>query len=285
MSLATTERRNAAGLLTPATLVVIAGLVLPLLLMGRYSLNRFEPGQFMVEALTGANYLKILADPYYRRVIGTTVTMAVVVTVLCLVAGFPVAAAIARAPARWKTPLLLMIILPLFVGNAVRAAGWMVALGQKGVLNWALMGLGITTEPTSLMYTWGAVCAGIVAVNLPYVVLTLESVLEGIDGTAGDAALSLGATPFEAWRLVTLPQALPGVMAAAVLSFILTMNAYATLVLLGGPTFQMMAPAVADQVLQQSNWPLGAALAFLLTAVTIILTVTLNAGIARLWRR
>ncbi|TNC08338.1 ABC transporter permease [Methylobacterium terricola] len=281
MSAATTEQRRFATLLAPATVIVVAGLVLPLLLMARYSLNRFEPGQFMVEALTFGNYVKIISDPYYRRIAVTTVTMAFTATAICLVVGFPVASAIARAPARWKTALLLLVILPLFVGNAVRAAGWMVALGQKGLLNWILLRLGIVSEPAAFMYTWGAVCAGIVSVNLPYVVLTLQSVLEGTEKSAVDAAQSLGATPFTTWRLVTLPLAMPGVVAAGLLSFILAMNAYATPVLLGGPTFQMMAPSVADQVLQQSNWPLGAALAFTLTAITLILTATVSFTLAR----
>ena len=97
----------------------------------------------------------------------------------------------------------------------------------------------------------------------------------------GEAALGLGATPFEAWRLVTLPLAIPGVLAAAVLCFILTMNAYATPVLLGGPRFQMMAPVVANEVLNQNNWPFGAALSFMLMIVTLLLTVIANVVVAR----
>jgi putative spermidine/putrescine transport system permease protein len=118
-------------------------------------------------------------------------------------------------------------------------------------------------------------------VNLPFVVLTLQSVLEGIDRSSEEAALSLGATPFAAWRLVTLPLAIPGVLAAAVLCFILTMNAYATPVLLGGPRFQMMAPVVANEVLNQNNWPFGAALSFMLMIVTLLLTVIANVVVAR----
>src|SRR5437588_717977 len=142
-------------------------------------------------------------------------------------------------------PLLL-----LFVGNAVRAAGWMVAFGQKGVFIYLLELVVPAWAPLTIMYTPGAVFVGIIAVNLPFVVLTLQSVLEGIDRSAEEAALSLGATPYAAWRLVTLPLAIPGVLAAAVLCFILTMNAYATPVLLGGPRFQMMAPVVANEGLK-----------------------------------
>lgn len=261
---------TAAGLLAPASAVVIVGLVLPLVLLFRYSLNRFEPGQFMVEALTAENYLKFVADPYYLAVLRTTLLMAVGVTLASLVLAFPVATLLARAKGGLKTGLLLAVVLPLFVGNAVRAAGWMVAFGQRGVVGTLMEA--VQLPPVALMYTPFAVFVGILAVNLPFVVLTLSSVLEGIEGSASEAALSLGATPFAAWRLVTLPLSLPGVLAAGVLSFILTMNAYATPVLLGGPRFRMMAPMVADEVLQQSNWPFGAAVSFVLMAVTLALT-------------
>ena len=270
---------TAAVLLAPASAVVVLDLALPLVLLFRYSLNRFEPGQFMVEALTAENYLKFASDPYYLAVLGTTLLMAAGVTLSCLVLAFPVAMVLARARGRLKTALLLAVVLPLFVGNAVRAAGWMVAFSQRGVVGSVMEA--VQLPPATLMYTPAAVFVGILSVNLPFVVLTLSSVLEGIEESASEAALSLGATPFAAWRLVTLPLSLPGVLAAGVLSFILTMNAYATPVLLGGPRFRMMAPVVAGEVLQQSNWPFGAAVSFVLMAVTLALTAGANLLVAR----
>jgi len=112
-------------------------------------------------------------------------------------------------------------------------------------------------------------------------VLTLQSVIEGIDRALGDAAASLGATPFATWRLVTVPLALPGLLAAGALSFILTMNAYATPLLLGGPRFQMMGPTLANEILAQANWPFGASLAFVLIAFTLASTALANILIAR----
>lgn len=277
------SRLSAAALLAPATLVVLVFLALPLVLLFRYSLNRFVPGQFMVDALTGENYVKLVSDPYYGAVLLTTISMATGVTIVCLLLGFPAAMYLARVSARWKTVLLLLIILPLFVGNAVRAAGWMVAFGQRGLVNWALDGLGFA--PMTLMYTPSAVFVGIVSINLPFVILTLQSVLEGIEGTAADAALSLGATPFEAWRLVTFPLAMPGILAAGILSFILTMNAYATPLLLGGPRFQMAAPVVANEVLQANNWPFGATISFALMGVTLLLTAGANVFVGRRYAR
>jgi ABC-type sulfate transport system permease component len=189
------RRRTALALMMPASILVLAFLAVPLLLLLRYSLNRFVPGQFMVEALTLDNYVKYITDPYYFAVLKTTLLMAIGVTLACLVAGFPPALFLARTTSRFKAILLLAVILPLFVGNAVRAAGWMVAFGQKGVFNYLLELVVPTWAPLTIMYTPGAVFVAIIAVNLPFVVLTLQSVLEGIDRSSEEAALSLGATP------------------------------------------------------------------------------------------
>jgi putative spermidine/putrescine transport system permease protein len=277
------HRRTAIGLVAPASVLVILFLVLPLLLLFRYSLNRFVPGQFMVEALTVENYIKVISDPYYLAVFRTTLEMATGVTLVCLIVGFPLAMLLSRMPPRIKSIMILAVILPLFVGNAVRAAGWMVAFGQRGIINWLLEVSGLS-PPVEIMYTPLAVFVGIISVNLPFVVLTLQAVIEGIEPAAEEASLSLGATPFETWRLVTLPLSLPGVLAAGMLCFILAMNAYATPVLLGGPRFQMMAPVVANEVLNQSNWPFGGALAFVLMLATLALTAIANIAIARRYR-
>src|SRR6266567_2467377 len=270
-------RVSAAALLAPAAVSLV--LLLPLVLMFRYSLNRFEPGRFMVEALTLENYAKLVSDAYYLGVLRSTVLMALAVTAACLALGFPLALAIARSSPRVKAVLIVLVVVPLFVGNAVRAAGWMVAFGQKGVINALLEAVGVA--PATIMYTPWAVLVGIVSVNLPFVTLTVESVIEGIDAALGEAAASLGATPFAAWRLVTLPLAVPGVLAAGALSFILTMNAYATPLLLGGPRFQMIGPTLAREILNQANWPFGAALSFMLMIVTLLLTVIANVVVVR----
>src|SRR6185503_20086923 len=124
--------------------------------------------------------------------------------------------------------------------------------------------MGLTTEPIRFMYTEFAVIVGILAVNLPYVVLTLQSVIEGIDRAVEDAAFNLGAGPLTMVRRVLLPLALPGFAAGAIFCFILTMNAYATPVLLGGPQFMTMGPLVYVQFAAKSNWSFGLAVAFIL---------------------
>ena len=288
-ALAARERRGgrlstAASLVGPATIFVVVGLLVPILILFRYSLNAFVPGKLMVEALTLENYVLFFTDPYYTAALWRTLRVAVVVTVICLVLAGPLAYVLARMQSRLKNVAIMLVVLPLFVGNAVRAAGWMTLLGNRGFVNVTLQWLGLTTEPIRFMYTEGAVIVGIVAVNLPYVVLTLQSVIEGIDRALEDAAFSLGAGPFTMARRVLVPLALPGVVAGALFCFILTMNAYATPVLLGGPEFVMMGPLVYVQFAAKSNWPFGAAVSFVLMTATLILTAAANLLVQRRYR-
>src|SRR5260370_142063 len=165
----------------------------------------------------------------------------------CLIMGLALAYVRARSQSRLKNVLIMLGVLPLSVGNAVRAAGWMTLFGSKGFLTVTLMQLGAIREPLQIMYTEGAVVAGIIAVNLPYMVLTLQSVIEAINRNVDEAAFSLGAGPMTMFRRVLLPLSLPGILAGTILTFILGMNAYATPVLLAGPKFKMLGPLVYGQ--------------------------------------
>jgi putative spermidine/putrescine transport system permease protein len=279
-----TSTLSAAGLVGPATLYVAIGLLIPLAILFRYSLNQFIPGKFMVDALTIENYVKFFTDAYYTAVLTRTVRIALITTVICLAMGFPLAYVLARTRTRYKNVLIMLVVLPLFVGNAVRAAGWMVAVGNKGVINASLMGAGAISTPIEIMFTEFAVIVGITAVNLPFMVLTLQSIIEGIDRSVEEAAFNLGATPWQMARRVLFPLAMPGILAGTILTFILAMNAYATPVLLGGPRFQMMGPLVYGQFVQQNNWPFGGAIAFILMMATLILTLAANLLVQQRYR-
>jgi putative spermidine/putrescine transport system permease protein len=275
---------SAATLVGPATVFVAAGLLVPLLILLRYSFNRFDPRRMMVETFSLDNYVKFFSDPYYTGVLWTTLRVAALCTVICLVMGLPLAYVLARTQSRFKNVLIMLVVLPLFVGNAVRAAGWMTLFGSKGFLNVTLMQFGVISGPLQIMYTEGAVVAGIIAVNLPYMVLTLQSVIEGVNRNVEEAAFSLGAGPLTMFRRVLLPLSLPGILAGTILTFILGMNAYATPVLLGGPKFRMMGPLIYGQF-QLNNWPFGAAVAFVLMTATLGLTTTANILVQRRFRQ
>jgi putative spermidine/putrescine transport system permease protein len=269
------RRRDFAGglLASPAILVVLFVIVLPGVQLVRYSFNHFDSVQMMQAAFTFENYVQFLTDPYYHAVLWTTIKVAALCTALSLVLGFPVAYVLAKTQSRFKSQLVMLLVFPLLVGNVVRAAGWMVMLGNAGFVNALLMALGVVDQPVRLLYTPFAVVAGTTAVVLPYMILTLQSVLEGLDFSIEEAARNLGASFGQTLARVVLPISAPGVAAGTMLVFILCMNAYATPVLLGGTGITMMTPAIYDQIAKANNWPFGAVLSLVSMVVTFALAL------------
>ncbi|MGC2087641.1 MAG: ABC transporter permease, partial [Bradyrhizobium sp.] len=255
-----------ALLIVPACLLVLALLVGPMILMFRISLNQFSPTQLMIQAVSPENYIKAATDPYYQEIIATTLGIALLCTLLTLVLAFPAAYWLGRIESRWKSLAVIATLFPLLVGNVVRSAGWMALFARGGLVNLVLLKLHIISEPLEIMYTPKAVIVGIIAVVLPYMILTLSAVIESIPRDLEDAAANLGASGARIFWRVILPLSAPGVAAGSILVFVLCMNTYATAVLLGGPRFTMMAPAVYDQFVRGNNWPMGATLAFMLLA-------------------
>src|SRR5699024_1994230 len=164
------------------------------------------------------------------------------------------------------------VVLPLLMGNPVRVAGWLVLLGDRGVVNAALLNFGVLSEPIQLLYTDFAVIIGTVSVQLPFMIITLQSVIESINPSLEEAALGLGANYWNVFKRVLLPLATPGIVVGTILCFMMGMNAYATPVLIGGPTFHMMAPKVYEQITKANNWPFGSAMAVILMVSTLVLT-------------
>lgn len=270
-------------LVFPATLMVVVLLVLPMLGLFRTSLNLYSPQELMVQALSGENYLDALGDPYYQRILLTTIGVALLCMVLSLALSLAPAYWLARMRSRWKSLVMILTLFPLLVGNVVRAAGWMALFGTDGAINAFWRSLG--GETLQMMYTPFAVVVATTAVVLPYMILTLASVVEAVPRQTEEAAINLGASPLRMFFRVLLPQAAPGVLAGCVLVFILSMNAYATPVLLGGPGFTMLAPAVYEQFVSAGNWPFGAALAFVLLSATLILTLVVSLFLTRSLKR
>ncbi len=270
-----------ALLVLPACLLVLATLIGPMILMFRISLNQFSPAQLMIKAFSFDNYMRAAADPYYQDIILTTLGVALLCTALTLVIAFPAAYWVGRLESRWKSLVVVATLFPLLVGNVVRSAGWMALFDREGLINVALRRAHLIAEPLTLMYTPKAVVFGIVAVVLPYMILTIAAVIENIPRDLEDAAANLGASGLKTFWRVILPLSAPGVAAGSILVFVLCMNTYATAVLLGGPRFKMMVPAIFDQFVRGNNWPMGATLAFMLLAVTMSFTIFGSIAFAR----
>lgn len=286
MAMTAEERRDAisaGSLLAPATLLAMVMMLAPLALLARYSLNKFDPMQLMVTALTAQNYVRFFSDPYYLGVLATTVRVTAIVTTACVVLAIPMAWKLARTTSRFKPVYLVLLILPLFIGSVTRTAGWMILFSRGGMLDRVMRSL-FGVDGIDLMYTETAVIFGIISINLPFTILTLQSVFEGIDPRLEEAAASMGAAPARCFQRVIMPLALPGVLIAGALCFILSMNAFATPLLLGGPRFQMMGPLVYWEFSNNNNWPFSGVLAFILMGTTLALTVLANIVVPRRYR-
>ncbi|TCR60813.1 ABC transporter permease [Bosea sp. BK604] len=269
-------------LLAPATLVVLIMLAAPLALLVRYSFNRFSPTDLMIAAVTPENYVRFFTDPFYLEVMRTTIGVALLSTVLCLILGLPIGWRLSRMRPPWRGIFIFAMIMPLFVSSTVRALGWMILFARGGVLD--LGSSYFFQRHFEMQFSSTGVVIGIVSANLPYMVLMAQSVFAGIDDRLSEAARGLGAAPVRAFWRVIWPLAIPGIAIATIMCLILGMNAYATPILLGGPRFQMMAPLVYWEFGTNNNWPFASALAFVLMATTLLLAVVAHTLVPRRYR-
>ena len=268
--------------MVPALVLVAAFLLAPLALILRYSFDLYDPVKLMLGVFSASNYVQVVADPYYRNVLSTTARIAGLSTAIVMLLAFPVAYYISRVESqRLRGWLIILTVLPLLLGNAVRSAAWMVVMGTKGVANSIFIGIGLVQEPIKILYTPTAVVIALVSVLLPFAIITLQSVMDSIPTSLEEAGQSLGHSPVRTVLEVVLPLSMPGVVAAAAICFALAMNAYATPVLIGGPTMKMMGPVVYEQISKANNWPIGSTLAWVLMAVTLLLTVLSTRFISR----
>ncbi len=220
---------------------------------------------------TFANYTRAL-QPLYLGIIGKSLLYAACSTAICLLAAFPVAFCISFAPPRWKAALLIAVMLPFWTNLLIRTYALIALLRDEGLINKGLTLLfgwaGFT--PLPMMNSGFAVIVGLVYVHLPFAVLPLHAVLDRLDRSYIEASLDLGAGHLRTIWNVVLPLAIPGIAAAALLTFIPVLGAYLTPDLLGGPDSQMIANVIERQFKRANDWPFGAALSFLLIALTFV---------------
>ena len=264
-------RRPAAGawaLLGPGLAWLTLFFAVPLAVLFGYSLMHRGTYGGVAPGFTLEHYRRFL-DPLYLVVAGRTLWIALATTALCLLLGYPVAYAIARA-GRWRNALLLLVVLPFWTSFLVRTYAMIVLLRDSGVINAVLLGLGLTSAPLDLLYTPGAVLAGLVYGYLPFMILPIYASLERLDLALLDAAEALGArAPARFWR-VTLRLSLPGVAAGSLLVFIPALGAFLTPDLLGGAKTMMLGNLVQNQFGAARDWPFGAAISFALMGVVFV---------------
>lgn len=227
--------------------------------------------------LSFASFVAFFSDPFSFRVLGNTLRIALWTTLVCLLIGYPVAFALARAKGWAQTALLVALILPLSVGVVVKAFAWQILLRRDGLVSSTLVNLGIVDEPLRLLFTETGLVIGAVNVFLPFMVLPLYSVLRQIDPRLMEAGATLGAGPLYAFRRILLPLTLPGAVTGIAFVFSLSIAMYVIPSLLIGDRFQTLATLTGRSFLFMRNERLGS------TTATVLLVVATSVVVGSSW--
>lgn len=278
MSAALGASRDRISLLAlPATLYMAAAFAIPLFLLLITSITT-------PQGLSLATYREFFADAYSWKVLGNTLESALKVTLVALIIGYPMAFALARSSGITQVILLIALILPLSVGVVVKAFSWSILLRSNGVLNTALVNLGIVEQPIRLIFTEVGLLIGAVNVFLPFMVLPIYSVVKMIDRRYVEAASTLGASPWHSFRKVTVPLTMPGVIAGVSFVFSMAVSMYVIPTLLIGERYQTLSTIIARSFLFMRDRPRGATVAVVLLLIALAV-VFLSAWLARRHRR
>jgi putative spermidine/putrescine transport system permease protein len=266
-----TTRFSLPLLLGLPVIASIVLLVIPVLILLRFSFLVNVPGKGLTDETTLANYTVFLTDDFYRGSIGVTVLTAILVTVVCLVLAYPVAYAYARTSFGPKGLLLIAILSPFYIDILVRIYAWMVLLGRTGLIDRVLLALGVLQSPVDFRAGYPGILIILVYVTLPFMILSLIGPLQNIDESVVQAAQVCGAGPLRVFRSVIFPLSIPGVVAGCVLSFSVGISAFVVPLLVGGRIGQQfLAVIVYGSMNIFQDWGLGAA------ASTILLVVSLG---------
>jgi putative spermidine/putrescine transport system permease protein len=256
--------RRAFWLIVPALVLIGVFLVLPYLNIIGMSLRPPAVGAPYGKGFTLSNYAAQLGDGYVLGVLADTLLLGLTTVPICLLLGYPVAFHLARTTSRWGSLLYVLVLSPLLVGVVVRSFGWLILLSGNGVINRALIDMGLIETGLQLMNNRLGVTIALVHVFLPFMILPLVGVIQAIDPTLEQAARSLGASRLKVFWRVILPLSWPGIQAGTILVFVLTLSAYVTPVMLGGAQVKTMSVLVVQNLIDNFQWPMGAAQALVL---------------------
>jgi putative spermidine/putrescine transport system permease protein len=243
----------------------------PLLDLLKMGFSRPLPQRITGGEFSYANFIEIFTNPLYRNTLWVTLRIGATVALATLIVGYPLAFFLARTRSRAKGFLLFLTLSPILISVVVRAYGWIVLLSNRGLVNSALMQLGLISRPIRLIFNETGIVIATTHVLLPFMVLAILGSLQSLDLALEDAAASLGARRWQVFRDVVLPLSLPGVAAGFMLVFILGVSSFVTPILLGGQVVLTVPILALQQFTTAFNWAFGSALTlFLLVAVLII---------------
>jgi putrescine transport system permease protein len=232
----------------------------------------FDFGSGWIPAIKGtlSSYEFLLSDELYIVAYLNSIKIATISTVLCLLIGYPMAYGIARAPGTWRNALLMLVILPFWTSFLIRVYAWIGILKNNGILNNALMGLGIIDEPLQMLHSDFSVYVGIVYSYLPFMILPLYANLAKMDESLLEAASDLGCRPWKAFASITLPLSIPGIVAGSMLVFIPAVGEFVIPELLGGPDTLMIGKILWNEFFRNRDWPVASAVAIAMLILLVI---------------
>lgn len=255
-----TDRTRYWILVLPALGIMVVFYIFPVLGIWNIAFSQPETGF--------GNFNEALDSRAIRASFVVTFRISAITTVGCLVLGYLVAYAISNYANRLTPLMVALVLLPFWVSVLVRSFSWIVLLGRSGVVNDTLRDIGLISQPMKLMHNEFGVLLAMIHVMLPFAVLPMMANMRGISASYTQAARGLGASEFYAFRHVYLPQTLPGVMAGALLVFVLSLGFFVTPALLGGGRVLMISEYITYQIQEFLNWGLGSALSVMLLVAT-----------------
>ena len=268
--------------LFPAGAILIPFFAMPLCIVLRDSFYRDDPERFIVPDFWFGSYARVLGDGYYLTVFGNTLGIALLISLASLAIALPYAQYVARTTGTTRMVLLWVTYLPLYVSVIMRAFGWMVITSDRGLINSALLGLGLVSEPVKMLYEVEGMTLAMLHRYLPLMVIPIVTSLSQLDRDLLKASANLGAGRFYGWRHITLPLAVPGMVAGSQLVFAGVLSDYVLPSLTGTTRFPMIAPVIFNEATTNFAWATASALGTIILAIVALFLVASALLIRRL---
>ncbi len=271
------KKRLPILLLAPGLILLIMFLVLPLISIIWPTI--FDGG------ISFSRYIEFFKDDYNIAIFIRTLKIAMITSLVCMVFGIPVAYFISRCDKKWRSLLMSLSMFPMLTNPVVRSFAWIIILGRNGVLNTALMNIGLLKEPMQLLYTEFSILMGMIYLFLPIMIITLVGVMENIESDIMEAAETLGASRIKAFFQVILPLSMPGVIVGSVLVFTGALTAYTTPQLLGGNKNMLLSTFIYQKAMTLADWDGASVIAAIMIVTTFVVMKILNTISSKLDRR
>jgi putative spermidine/putrescine transport system permease protein len=269
----------------PALLLFVGIVLIPIVMTVLLSFHDWGQYKGIEPVFILKNWQEVFQDSYFHEMFLRTFRIAVLVTLTTALFGTPEAYILNRMGSPWKGLFLLVVLGPLLISVVARTLGWALLFGgHSGLVNKALMNLGVIAEPIPFMFTETGVVVALSHVLMPFMVLSVWAALQRLDPQVENAAMSLGASHATVLRRIVLPQVMPGMLSGAIIVFALAASAFATPAIIGGRRLKVASTLAYDEFLNTLNWPLGAAVAVLLLIALVLVIVGSNRLVERRYK-